>query len=122
MFDGLKNRAGFYAAVWSSLQARPVRVAPRVRSLSVIVRIAIAAYAAMTTNPVGAGSRPILAFIEVVPPAVEVRQRLRRDRGTVVVGAVSRRCAAYGESCGRRDGEGGGQADQRNCLEHGFIL
>src|SRR5277367_4333307 len=78
------------------------------------------AEAAVATNPAGPGSRPVLAFVGVVPRAVEGRERLGGYCGPGTVGAVRRRIAADGESRGGRDGEGGGEADQSDGLEHGM--
>src|SRR5277367_5609801 len=80
------------------------------------------AEAAVATNPAGPGSRPVLAFVGVVPRAVEGRDRLGGYRGPGAVGAVRRRIAADGESRRGRDGEGGGEADQSDGLEHGMYL
>ena len=66
-------------------------------------------------------SRPLLAFIGVVPRAIEGRQRLSWDSRAGAVGSVARRRAADGESCSRRNGEGRGQSDQGDCLEQGFF-
>src|ERR1700677_1243900 len=60
----------------------------------------------------------IFGLIVVVPVAVERRQRLGGDIGPPPDAAPRRRRALLGESRGRRNREGGGEADQSDCLEH----
>src|ERR1700684_114446 len=73
-------------------------------------------------KPFGAGVGALLTFIGVVIRTLEGRQGLRRDGGAVILGSVRRGIAADGERRDGRDDEGGGKADQCDCLEHGLLL
>jgi hypothetical protein len=80
----------------------------RARSLMVIAVVMMAPRFAMATDIGRAGSRPFLAFIEVVPRPVESRRRRR---------AVADAISGLRDGRDRREGENGAKADQGDCLE-----
>jgi hypothetical protein len=73
-------------------------------------------------KPFGAVFSLIFGLIVVVPVAIERRQRLGGDARPRPDAAVRLGRALQGESRGRRNGEGGGEADQSDCLEHSMFL